>query len=161
VKGRWRGLLNAEIICALALLITVAGIFYFSRDYPVMPGQFSGSPAFWPRLVAAVLAVMAVIMLIAGIVKPLKVTWPNRGNLAKLVVVVTVAYASRWTLEWLGFVPSTALLMLVCMLVLAEKQNLTFKSVLGMACVSLGISYFLYFVLAHLASIPLPRGTWL
>jgi hypothetical protein len=104
---------------------------------------------------------MAVIMLVAGIVKPLRVTWPNRGNLAKLAVAIAVVYGSRWTLEWFGFVPSTTLLMLVCMLVLAEKKTLTFKPVLGMACVSLGLSYFLYFVLAHLASIPLPRGTWL
>lgn len=160
MKSRLRGLLNAEVICALALLIVAAGIFYFSRDYPTMPGQFSGSPAFWPRLVALVLAVLAVIMLIFGIVKPLKVTWPDRGNIAKLTIVVAAVYGSRWTLEWLGFIPSTTLLMFVCMLVLAGKEDCTFKSTVIMAGASLGISYFLYFVLAHLARIPLPRGTW-
>lgn len=160
VKTGERRLFNAEVICALALLITVAGIFYFSRDYPTMPGQFSGSPAFWPRTVALVLAALAVIMLIAGLVTPTKATWPDRASVAKLAVVVAVLYGSRWTLELLGFVPSTTLLMLICMLVLAGKEQFTFKGTVTMAGVSLGIGCFLFFVLAYLARIPLPRGTW-
>ncbi len=157
--GSWR-LFNTEVICALALLVTVAGIFYFSRDYPTMPGQFSGSPAFWPRAVALVLAVLAVIMFISGLVSPTKVTWPDRAGCVKLVAVVAVLYGSRWSLEWLGFVPSMTLLMLICMLVLTGKEQLSLKATLGMAGVALGVSYFLFFVLAYLARIPLPRGTW-
>lgn len=157
---RKRGLLNTETICAMALLAGVASIFYFSRDYPSFPGQFSGNPAFWPRSVAVVLALMAVFIFIGGLDKPLQVTRPNLLTLLKLGVVVAVVYGSRWSLEWLGFTPSAALLMFICMLVLTEKEQLTGKATLGMAVTSLGISYFLYFVLIYLARTPLPRGTF-
>lgn len=155
-----RGLLNAETICALALLAGVASIFYFSRDYPSFPGQFSGNPAFWPRSVAVVLALMAVFIFIGGVVKPMQAARPSILSLVKLGVVVAVVFGSRWSLEWLGFIPSAALLMFICMLVLTEKEQLTGKAALGMAVASLGISYFLYFVLIYLARTPLPRGTF-
>jgi len=158
VERRARGLLNAEVVCALALFAVVAGVFYFSRDYPAYPGQFSGSPAFWPRLIALVLALTAVFIFVAGLFKPRTTAWADRASHMKLVVVVALFYGSRWSLEWLGFVPSASLLMFLCMLVLADKKNLTVKAALGMAGASLGVSYFLYFVLAHLARIPLPRG---
>lgn len=156
-----RPLWNAETVAALALLAGVAGIFYFSRDYPSFPGQFSGSPAFWPRLVASVLGVMAVFILVGGLVKPMHTTRPSAANLVKLIVVVAVLYASRWSLEWIGFMPSAALLMLTCMLVLTRKEDLTVRAVLTIAGASLGVSYVLYFVLFHVARIPLPRGTLL
>lgn len=154
-----RPLWNAETVAALVLLAGVAGIFYVSRDYPSFPGQFSGSPAFWPRLVASVLAVMAVFILVGGLVKPMQTTRPSAANLVKLVVVVAVLFGSRWSLEWIGFTPSAALLMLTCMLVLARKEDLTARAALTMAGVSLGVSYVLYVVLFHVARVPLPRGT--
>jgi putative tricarboxylic transport membrane protein len=89
-----------DAISGLLFVLCAAAIFYFTREFSVLPGQQYGA-AFFPRTIATVMALLGAVLVIRGIRAREQVPWaepfewmrspPHVANFL-LVIVALVFY---------------------------------------------------------------------
>jgi hypothetical protein len=143
---------RADAYAALLFLALAVAIYVASGGLPD-PGGSGPGPAFFPRVIAACIAVLAVVQLGQSVLHSDATVHEVTSTVAKRVVVpavLLVAYVA--TLPTLGFVVGTV----VFMAVLQWYSGV--ESARVIAAFSLGITVVLQYVFGSLLHIPLPEG---
>lgn len=153
--ANWR---NANTVLAAACLALAAIVFSVTSTYPDAPLALGGAPGFYPRVLAGLLAALAVVIFFEGLLNPPKITFAKGNDLYKLLATLGLLALTPMALDWLGFRPAGILLALAVMLLLTGRRELTFKTVVIVAVVAVAATLSLHYVFTEVASIPLPRG---
>jgi hypothetical protein len=152
---QWR---NANTVLAIVGLITSIAIFYATRNYPKAPLEFGGSPGFYPRVLAVFLGGLSVAVLIEGLIRPLRVSFPKGRNLLRLLFAIGLLALAPIMLVWLGFRLMGVLIAFGTVVLLSDWQELTPKAFILFAVIAVVSSYALFFIFENVARVPLPRG---
>lgn len=153
-----RAWLNPNTALALAGFLVCAAVFYASRNYPPAPLELGGPPAFYPRVLAVVLALLCVAAFVEGLLRPPRASLPSGTNLLRLLGVVALLATTPIALGWLGFRLMGALVAFMTMLLLSDWPRLSVKTVLGYLFIAGLAALTVHFVLETIARVPLPRG---
>lgn len=142
---------HADEIAAVALLALSAGVFWVSRDYPTGPTITPGS-AFFPRLIAAGIALLAVTLLIQGFLDGSSTHSLSSDDAVRVLapMVVLVAYVA--VMSVLGFLATTVAFLVVLM----AYSGVTRLRLL--IPVAVGIAVALQYVFVAFLHVPLPEG---
>lgn len=145
---------SGGIAIALAALI-----FYFTRDFRVMPGQNYGA-AFFPRTIATAMGILGLVLVIQGIRTRATVPWAvamdwvhSRRHVANFVMVIAVLVFYIFTSDWLGFLIAGFISLFTLTLWLRGRAHLVETLVLSVVCV---IALQLFF--GQVLRVPLPWG---
>ena len=143
-----------------AIFILLAGlIFYFTRDFRVMPGQNYGA-AFFPRTIAVAMALFGVLLVVAGLRERAREPWFTRPDWLRspqhisnflLVLAVLVFYIALS--DALGFL-LTGFASLYLLLVWLRGRSFW----LGGLIVSAVSVVLIQFLFGQLLRVPLPWG---
>lgn len=144
---------HTDKIASVLLLGLAAAVFVLSADFPAGIGETS--PAFFPRVIAALIAVFALYQLgrsvVDGTVRAHEIDWHAAGRVAVVAVLVVVYVVA---MPWLGFVLGTALFLLVTMRYSGvERYDHSIP-------LSIGIAVVLYYVFFAFLRVPLPRSEY-
>jgi len=150
---RFNDLVNGAVLIAAAIFVIL-----MTRSFPEFPGQNYG-PAVFPRLLAVLLALCGVLLVVRGyrarrageaiVIVPEWARDPVNVISAMLVLGATLAYI--WTLDIVGFVPLTVIVLV--------GLFLWFKVRVPVALVTAVIAAFgVNWFFATLMRVPLPRG---
>ncbi len=142
-----------KIASALLLALAVV-VFVVSADFPEGPGQTS--PAFFPRVIAALIALFALGQFGKSVaedsVRSHEITWPVARRVL-VVAALVVAYVA--TMPHLGFVLGTVVFLVVTMRYSGVRQYR--RSV----PLSIAVTLVLYYVFFEFLRVPLPRSRYL
>lgn len=148
-----------DAVFGVVLLLFAGAILLHTPGFPEMPGQRYG-PALAPNIIAIGMACAGVVLLIGGVgrlragerlvdggdlVSSLHHLTNGLAVLAGLIVYILVA-------DWLGFIPTAFLLMLLLMVKFRRGH------VVSSAAISAATIGFVYFVFTRLLLVPLPVG---
>lgn len=142
------------------IVIVVAGlIFYFTRDFRLMPGQDYGA-AFFPRVIASAMGLLGLVLVFQGLRATPREAWAaapawfssprHIGNFA-LVVALLVFYILAS--DRLGFLITGFLCVFLLLLWLRGRQHWLTSLAISVICV-LGLQIFF----SQLLRVPLPWG---
>lgn len=145
---------HTDKISSVLLLMVAAGVFVVSSDFPRGP-SITG-PAFFPRIVAMLIATFALAQLgktlYVSNVRSHEITREITFRvLAALGLVIVYVLA----LPWFGFVAGTIIFLVVAMWYSGVE------SLLQAAIVAVGITLALYYTFIVFLHIPLPEGVFL
>jgi uncharacterized membrane protein YfcA len=120
LRGRGEGL--ADAVIGLLLLGLAAALFWMSRDIP-SPPFVPVTPAFFPRVLAGVLAGLAALLVLRGSRRRGRDGEPRaaRGPLRPAVLVYGALAAYAFAIPRLGFYASTFVFLLVLVGLLGER----------------------------------------
>jgi putative tricarboxylic transport membrane protein len=146
-----------DIIASIIFFALSVVIFVNTFNFPEVPNNRVAGPAFFPQLVAVLLAIISIVLIVESIPKlKLEQKGSGKANLKSVIkvvlsIVATVLYASL--MKTLGFTLSTFLYFAALMAVVQVKVN-PIKMVLGSAIMT-GVVYSVFILLLKAA---LPRG---
>jgi type IV secretory pathway VirB2 component (pilin) len=155
--GLWR---SAELLISSLLLILVALVFYYSREFPDIGYSMGGSPALYPRLLAVLLLVLAAITLLQGTRRPTVLAAPDWDNFLCVVAGAVMLFCAAIAMDYIGFRATAILVALMSMALLCEWRKTTTSDVAVMVATAVAGSFILHFIFQRLAGQPLPPGTW-
>jgi len=143
---------RADAVIGLGLLVFAA--LYFQQSFAINRGFASDllGPTFFPRLLAAVLALLALALVAraAGNRSERAPLPPARVGVFLGVVILTAAYALL--LPWAGFLLATPVLVGVVIALMGLRE---WRPLLGTA---IGVTVVLYLVFARFLHVLLPPG---
>ncbi len=143
-------MLAANWIASVVLLLMAGYVFWATASYPAQ--ALTLGPAFFPRLIAGVLAALAAaIMFTTSLGR--RERQPLAAPRAPLVWVVVALGLYVALLPRVGFLVSTPAFLMVAGLLLAEDARRWWKAVLISAALTTGAVYYLFGVLLD---VPLP-----
>lgn len=138
-----------------ALLIVFAGVFFFYADtFRTLPGQTDIGPAAFPKFIAVMLAICAVILAITEIKKNSteKVALFN----IKFFIGVATAVVYFIVLRPVGFIPSSiAAIFIMEVLLLNEPFKKTLPLTVSVAILA---PIVIYLIFGAFLKVPLPAG---
>lgn len=143
---------RADAVIGLGLLVFAA--LYFQQSFAINRGFASDllGPTFFPRVLAAALALLA-LALVARAARNRSERTPlptARGGVFLGVVILTAAYALL--LPWAGFLLATPVLVGVVIALMGLRE---WRPLLGTA---IGVTVVLYLVFARFLHVLLPPG---
>ncbi len=156
----------------LALLVAAAAAFAFATTLPEVrvPGDIS--PAFFPKMLSALIFLCAIPCLIkdlrewrdAGPTNDTEVSVGGRLAIGQWVFVVALTIAYILAFERLGYIVSTALFAAFCVLGMLLLSGVwrqlsalaRFRSLGGTAVFAIVLAVSIYFVFTEVFRIPLP-----
>ena len=146
-----------DAIFGVVLLALGATVLFAIQGFPKIPGQPVG-PALFPGLIATGLCIAGVLLLASGWRQRSQrpwLTWDDwvrsPRHIAALVVLLGSVVFYIAASDWLGFLPSAALILLALFLVLRVPPG---RAVLLAAIATLVIHFAFY----KLLRVPLPWG---
>lgn len=145
---------HTDKIATALLLALSALVFVLTADFPSGPGVTT--PAFYPRFVAAMIALFALVQLGQSLRRGTASTHAITWERTKPVVVMTglvVAYVGLMPL--LGFLIATVLFLLVAMHYSGVERYRTSVPV------AVGVAIALHYVFVEFLRVPLPRNPFL
>lgn len=143
---------GVETIAGLFFLAVTAGVFLVSAGFPEARGARPG-PAFFPRVIAACIAVLAVAQIARDrLFTEDEVYEVSTTAVKRVLVPLVVTGAYVWVLSLTGFLVGTVLYLVV---LLAYSGITSPRVVLPY---SLGIAVALQYVFGSFLHIPLPEG---
>jgi len=143
-----------------AFFVLLAGlVFYFTKDFRVMPGQNYGA-AFFPRVIAGAMAVLGLILIVKGIRERGTVPWATVADwmrsprlIGNGLIVIAALLFYIFTSDWLGFPIAGFVCLFVLLIWLRGPAH--WASTLAISAVTvIGLQYFFGEVLR----VPLPWG---
>jgi len=153
--ARWK---NANtVLAALGLIVSVV-IFVVTRAYPYAPIAIGGSPGFYPRVLAVFLALLSISVFVEGWIRRVRVTFPTKTNLVRLLGLIGLLALTPLVFEWLGFRIMGIIVALGTMLLLSDWRNLDARRLAVLVVTAIGATLALYFIFESVARVPLPRG---
>lgn len=143
---------RADLLIGLGLL--VFAVVYFQQSFAITRGFASDrlGPAFFPRLLALVLAGLALILIMRAVSGRSDPTPPPVMRLGVFVGILVLMVAYAVALPWAGFLLATPLLLAAVIRLLGLRAWLT----LGGTAV--GVTLVLYFAFARVLHVLLPMG---
>ena len=141
--------------------IALAGVavlaWAWARDLPMGSLRQPG-PGFFPKGLAALVALLALGILGRGILTPaggVASLWADRGGLARVAAMLAVLLGYVLGVEGLGYLMATTALFVVMLRWVGGRSWIV---TLLTAVLAAGGSYLLF---AHWLMVPLPSGTWI
>lgn len=142
---------RTDAIGAVIWLSLAGAVFVLSAEFPAGPGETG--PAFYPRVIAGLIALFAVVQLVRSLAGDDRRSHEITLGSTRRVVGVTVAVlAYVLLLPWLGFVVATVLFLIVGM------RYSGVASPLRIAVVAVGLTLGLHYVFGVFLRIPLPES---
>lgn len=142
---------HTDKIGSVLWLLLAGAVFIVSAGFPAGPNVTG--PALYPRVVAGLIALFAVIQLARAVATDADRRHEVTATATKQVlgaVLLVVAYV--FLLPWLGFLTSTAAFLVAGMLYSGARSPL----LIGGS--SLGLTILLYYIFASFLRIPLPQS---
>lgn len=137
-----------KIASGLLLLLT-AVVFYLSRDFPTGVGETS--PAFFPRIIVALIAIFAIAQLIKAIRFDTEQTYEvTRSSVKTVGIAAALVVAYVVTMPYLGFLIGTILFLIVSMHFSGVER------VRESVPVAFGLTLVLHYVFVGFLRVPLP-----
>jgi len=141
---------TVNLIAAVLLMALAGGVVYVARSFPASQGTLG--PAFFPNLMAGVLAAFSAAMLIQALLGGAREPAPTRPGRPLLLVLVCMGLYV-FLLPVLGFLVTTPAFLAATGLVLADSIRRWWKAVTVTAILTTGALYILF---VHLLNVPLP-----
>lgn len=142
---------RSDELAAVALLALSGGVFWVSRDYPTGPTITPGS-AFFPRLIAGGIALLAVLLLLQSAVRESPAHAVSLGDAVRVVVPMVALGGYVAAMPVVGFLETTVAFLVVLM----AYSGVTRPRVL--VPVSVGVGVVLQYVFVQFLRVPLPEG---
>lgn len=142
---------HTDTIGSILWLLVAAGVFVTSDPFPAGTGETG--PAFYPRVIAVLIALFASIQLAKNVSADEHRSHDVSIGAVKQVagaVLLVVAYVL--SLPWLGFVAATVAFLVVAMWYSGAR------SIPRIGGVAVGMSLVLYYAFVRFLRIPLPEG---
>jgi len=140
-------------VAGLILLLLASAIWILTANFPPSDIANTPGPAFFPRLVAAIMALLTVLMLLENARKNDRsrlFDWSSPGMVRNaLLFALSAVYCGLLT--YIGFLILTPIFLLLMMLVMQRKGMLAW-----MAFSSLAATAAVYLVFQVLLDVPLP-----
>ena len=141
-----------DYIVSLGAMALAAFVYLGSRGFADSGAGMDQDPAYYPSILALLLAVMAVALLVNTIVKRQKVALSlNLPGLLRVVVVFAVLIIYVATVKYAGFLFASLVFVPGCILLFGGGVKL---ALLG----GLPLSLVIYFAFTILLKVPLPKG---
>jgi putative tricarboxylic transport membrane protein len=134
---------RADAVIGLLLLGLAGAVWWLSRDLP-SPPFVPLTPAFFPRLLAAVLAGLSLPLLVRGLAAPAGAAAPARGPLAPTLLVFVPLGAYIWLAPRLGFFVTTFLFVLAEGLLLGERRAAAVVRAVAVAALTTAACYVVF-----------------
>lgn len=142
---------HADKIGSVLLLALAAGVFVVTADFPRGPTETG--PAFYPRMIAVLIAFFAFVQLGRSVRRDgVRSHEIERDTTVRVVGTVALVVAYVLLLPWVGFVAGTAAFLLVAM------RYSGVRSYARMVPVSIGLTLVLYYAFAVFLRVPLPES---
>lgn len=152
--------MRQDLIAGIAMAIVASLIIFIFIPYGVVEPKkvkFAAlSPSYYPRIIAVILLVLGVAISCRALLEKetaetaISNQRPDAFKRTSMIFVIIAFYAL--TINWLGFILSSALVLSACFWV-AEERRL--KIVLSIAIL---LPFILYFFFLKVAGIPIPLG---
>lgn len=146
---------KADIVAAICLLLVSFLVFWISKDFPSSKTGIGVST--FPKLLAGVLIIFSIIIIIQAIKnssfskkEPIFKEFKKGHKLIIAVIIILIIYIQ--TLEVLGFILSSFLLLITLMFIFGERRKII------LLLVPLLFSVILYLVFSKMAMVFLPEG---
>lgn len=140
---------HTDKIGSILLLALAAGIFVVTAEFPRGPAETG--PAFYPRMIAVLIAFFALVQLArsfqSGDVRSHEI---DRAVTIRVTIAALLVVAYVLLLPWLGFVTGTVAFLLVAMWYSGVR------SYPRMVLVSVGLTVLLYYTFVVFLRVPLP-----
>ena len=144
-------------MAGLFLLLLSSAIWILTSSFPPSDIANTPGPAFFPRLVALIMAVLTVLMLLENVRKNDKsmlFDWASPGIVRNsLLFVLSAVYCGL--LSYIGFLILTPICLLIMMLIMQRKGMLGW-----MMFSSLAATAAIYLVFQVLLDVPLPMWSF-
>lgn len=142
--------LNSDSVCgAIVLLLTLA--FWIERSYA---NPLAG---YFPDFVLALLAIMSVVLIARGILKPPEDGTAEFPRFSRLAVAVALLAVWVALLSFLGFLAGGVVMFLAVSLYMRGRP-LEVKGILMDAAVSVALVVVVHAVFTRILNVPLPPG---
>lgn len=142
---------HTDKIGSILWLLLAVGVFIVSEDLPAGTGETG--PAFYPRVVAVLIAVFALLQLARSVYESDVTVREIRGAQVKTVgIVALLVIIYVLSLPWLGFVTATTTFLIVGMVYSGAR------SVVRVGATAVGLSLLLYYLFGVFLRVPLPES---
>ncbi|MEM4781048.1 MAG: tripartite tricarboxylate transporter TctB family protein [Halalkalicoccus sp.] len=142
---------RTDEIGSILWLLLAAAVFIVSGRLPAGTGETG--PAFYPRIIALLIAVFALLQLGRSVYDDTTKAHVVHADQAKTVGIVSVfVIIYVLSLPWAGFVTATTLFLIVGMAYSGAR------SAVRIGGVAIGMSLLLYYLFAVLLRVPLPES---
>lgn len=148
----------AETYLATTGALVAAAVFVASEAYPEIAWTMGGPPAYYPRLLAVLLATLSIVVFAEGLVRPTAVRWPRRAVVIRMTGGVAVLALAPVGIGILGFLLAGILVSFALMALLVDWEGGTLQRVCALLLSSIGCSVVLFVVFRYLAGLRLPVG---
>ncbi len=140
----------AGVVGCLILIATgIAAIVYSS--------EFSTLGSVFPQAISALLIGLGVVYIVLALIGRTKASEPAGGSIVRRVGLALVMLAWAFSLGYFGFLASSVVAMAL-LLVIANHERWTGRSVLGYAIISAIVLGALYGIFDFALRVPLPQG---
>lgn len=159
MQGQFQSFLKSiDLVLVSFLGLLIAAVFYLSRDYPEVPWSDGGSPGFYPRFLAVVLAGLALAVVVESWKALRPIEAPDWPSLIRVLFGIALLATAPLLLELFGFRLAATAIALIMMLISVDWRQLTPGMLLIMSLTAVGIAFLLGFAFEDLAARRLPRG---
>lgn len=142
---------HTDEIGSVLLLLLAAGVFVVTGDFPQGPGETG--PAYYPRMIAVLIALFALLQLGRSLAKGrVRSHEISRAVAMRVTVPFVLVVAYVLLMPWLGFLASTTLFLVVAM------RYSGVESLLRSGGVAIGFTLLLYYAFVVFLRIPLPES---
>jgi hypothetical protein len=148
-----------DIPAAILFLLLAAYIFMTADTFPVIGWKMGGSPAFYPRILAVLMVVLAVAMFWKSRSNPTVAVFPMRRKVVYMLSCLAACLLMPLVLlPLLGFRISAFIFMFLVMIG-SRKRVSGASEVLRLAGASILVSGIIYGAFTYLARVRLPLGS--
>ncbi len=147
-------MLNADLIIGFSSFILAGVVFVATRDLSRLGGLFV-------NYTLVVIAILSVLMLIKGFLKPERLAFFD-SNVERNNVIVGIVILALYLIlmPLIGFLPASYLFYAVFNLYLAPDRW-SWKNIIRSVVISAVVVTVFYGVFRFLLAVPLPTGAWL
>ena len=141
-----------DYISAIGSLLLAIFVYASSASFADTGAGLDQDPAYYPRLLAVLLAVMSVILFVDIIRKKIKPEISvDKASLVNILKVFAILVAYLAAIHYTGFLVASVLFMPGCVLLFRGGPKLAFFA-------GVPLSVAVYFAFAVLLKVPLPKG---
>lgn len=147
--------INIDILGGVSLL-ALCSFFFFQMDSE----EFSMFGMFFPEKILPMLALLAVLIIIKGFVKPSRPDKPIFRINSNMVVTLVTGLAWVLLLGRAGFIATSFISLFGLQCVFTPREERSVKSVLLQAVGSLATVLFFHHIFVQYLGVTLPDGDW-
>lgn len=150
-----------NIISSIALIIFSIALYLYASTFPVREGRIAVlNPGFYPKLLAAVLGGLALILLISSLIQHAKTTkkfWDGTSKNSLILLGITLGMLILYPifLQYVGFTITTFMFILGLIFCLSDREKYGIPVIF---VVSFATTTVIYLVFKLFLKIPFPRG---